>query len=189
MNDVVYVTGNPEKAENFSRHIGITIDHHPAELDEIQTLDASELVEHKVRQAYVQLQRPVLVEDVTFSFEALGGLPGPFVKFFVHAGTDLESGVERMCRMLDGFDNRRAVATCTFGYYDGKKLVLFEGSLAGVIADSPRGKGGFGFDRIFIPDDFEDLTAAELDQAGYERYYTTIKPFKKVREFLLRDVT
>lgn len=189
MNDVVYVTGNPEKAENFSKHIGIAIAHQPAELDEIQTLDAAELVEHKVRQAYAQLLRPVLVEDVTFSFEALGGLPGPFVKFFVHAGTDLESGVERMCRMLDGFDNRRAVATCTFGYYDGKRLELFEGSLAGTVADSPRGDGGFGFDRIFIPDSFEGKAAAQLEEKEYERYYTTIKPFEQVREFLMQGRT
>lgn len=189
MNDVVYVTGNPEKADNFAKHIGVSVAHQPAELDEIQTLDAAELVEHKVRQAFDQLRKPVLVEDITLSFEALGGLPGPFVKFFVHAGTDLESGVERMCRMLDGFDNRRAVATCTFGYYDGERLELFEGSLAGTIADSPRGDGGFGFDRIFIADGFDDKTAAQLGSDDYEKYYTTIKPFKKVREFLLEDMS
>ena len=184
MNGVVYVTGNPEKAENFARHIGMHVAHQPVELDEIQTLDAAELVEHKARQAYEQLQRPVLVEDVTFSFDVLGGLPGPFVKFFVNAGTDLESGVGRMCRMLDGFDDRRALATCMFGYYDGYAPRFFEGRLKGVVAEHPRGDGGFGFDRIFIPDGFDGKTAAELDDADYERYYATIKPFEAIREFL-----
>jgi non-canonical purine NTP pyrophosphatase (RdgB/HAM1 family) len=184
MNDVVYVTGNEEKARNFALHIGMDIAHEPADLDEIQTLDATELVEHKARQAYEQLKRPVLVEDVTFSFTVLGGLPGPFVKFFVNAGTDLNSGVERMCRMLDGFDDRSAVAACTFGYYDGTAMRFFEGNLRGHVADHPRGDGGFGFDRIFIPDGFENKTAAELDQPDYERYYATIKPFSALRKFL-----
>ena len=181
MKDVVFVTGNPEKAANFARHIGIDIAHQPAELDEIQTLNAAELVGHKVRQAYEQLGRPVLVEDVTFVFEAWGELPGPFVKFFVVA----DDGVERMCRMLDGFDSRRAVAMCTFGYYDGHELRLFSGEIGGEIVDVPRGTGGYGFDKIFAPDGFDGKTAAELDEAGYDQYYTTIKPFTKVREFLL----
>lgn len=185
MKDVVYVTGNPEKARNFSQHIGLQVTHRPVELDEIQTLDPAELVSHKARQAYATLQRPVLVEDVTLEFEALDGLPGPFVKFFVQAGGDIESGVERMCRMLDGFANRRARAKCTFGYFDGTTTVLFEGSLVGTIARHPRGDGGFGFDRIFVPDGFDDKTAAELDEDEYERYYTTIKPFQQVRDFLV----
>jgi len=183
--DVVYVTGNPEKAENFAKHMGQEIAHQPAELDEIQTMDSEELVGHKARQAYAQIGRPVLVEDVELSFKALGGLPGPFVKFFLYGEDgDIGSGVVRMCRMLDGFQDRSAVASCTFGYFDGAELRLFSGRLEGMIADEPRGEGGFGFDKVFMPDGFDGRTAAELDIAGYERYYATIKPFGMVREFL-----
>jgi len=178
--NVVFVTGNPEKAENFARHIGMDISHESAELDEIQTLSAAELVGHKARQAYEQLGKPVLVEDVTFVYEAWGKLPGPFVKFFVNA----ENGTEKMCRMLDGFDNRRAEARCTFGYFDGHELKLFGGLISGEIATSPRGTGGYGFDRIFEPDGFDGKTAAELNEVDYDTYYTTIKPFSAVRAFL-----
>lgn len=184
MIDVVYVTGNPEKAENFSRHIGLDVAHQAAELDEIQTLDTAELVGHKARRAYRQLGRPVLVEDVAFSLAALSGLPGPFVKYFVHAGGSVDSGVERMCRMLDGFDDRSAVATCMFGYFDGTTLTLLEGSLGGSVAERPRGDGGFGFDRIFVPEGFDGKTAAELNEREYEQYYTTIKPFAAIRNLL-----
>ena len=180
MHDVVFVTGNPEKAENFSRHIGLPIAHEPAELDEIQTLNAAELVGHKARQAFDQLGKPVLVEDVTFVFDAWGELPGPFVKFFVAA----DNGAEKMCRMLDGFDDRRAEARCTFGYFDGEEVRYFSGQMTGGIADGPRGNGGYGFDRIFQPDGFDGQTAAELDEKGYEKYYATIKPFAEVRAFL-----
>lgn len=184
MSSVTFITGNPEKAAAFSRYIGMDIFHHAADLDEIQTTDHRELVEHKVRQAYKQLQRPVLVEDVFFTFEAWGGLPGPFVKFFVTA----EDGVENMCRMLDGFDNRQAYASCMFGYYDGSRLEFFESRIEGSVAEHPRGTGGYGFDRVFIPEGFDGKTAAELTEEEYDRYYTTIKPFVKVREFLQNEL-
>jgi non-canonical purine NTP pyrophosphatase (RdgB/HAM1 family) len=185
MKQVVYVTGNSEKAANFSRHIGLEVRHHPADLDEIQTLDTAELVEHKARQAYAQLHEPVLVEDVTLTFNAWGGLPGPFVKFFVKNG--LDEGLNKMCRMLDGFSDRNAEASCTFGYFDGSELRLFTGRLRGHIANEPRGNGGFGFDKIFIPEGGRELTAAELDESGYDVYYTTIKPFDAIRKFLLDE--
>jgi non-canonical purine NTP pyrophosphatase (RdgB/HAM1 family) len=180
-NRPIFITGNPEKAEHFARLSGIDVEHKKLDLDEIQTIDHRELVEHKVRQAYAATGQAVLVEDVFFNFETWGGLPGPFVKFFVVA----PGGVENMCRMLDGFDNRRAQAVCMYGYYDGVNLEFFEGSLSGEIAQHPRGERGYGFDRIFIPDEFGgDRTAAELTAEEYEQYYTNIKPYSKIAHYL-----
>jgi non-canonical purine NTP pyrophosphatase (RdgB/HAM1 family) len=179
-----YVTGNSEKAASFARYVGMDIQHAPAELDEIQTLDSHELVEYKVRQAYEQLGTAVLVEDVSLAFNALNGLPGPFIKFFVLADSDTAAGVERMCRMLDGFSNRSAVASCTFGYFDGRMMSFFDGQISGMIASHPVGSGGFGFDSIFMPEGFGDMTAAQLNETDYDRYYTTIKPFTAIKEFL-----
>lgn len=180
MKDIVFVTGNPEKAANFAKHIGMEIVHQPVELDEIQTLDADELVEHKARQAYEKIGHPVLVEDVSFVYEALGELPGPFVKFFIIA----DDSTEMLCRILDGFTNRRAEARCVYAYFDGSILKIFHGMLAGNVASHPQGKGGYGFDQVFCPDGFGGHTAAELDEAEYDRYYSTIKPFADVRAFL-----
>jgi inosine triphosphate pyrophosphatase len=184
MTDVVFVTGNPDKAARFAMHMGMDIGHEPAELDEIQTLNPAELVGHKARQAYEQIGKPVLVEDVTFVYEAWGELPGPFVKFFV----DADDGVKKMCRMLDGFDNRRAEGRCTFGYFDGRELKIFSGVVQGSIATHPRGDAGYGFDRVFEPDGYDGKTAAELDAEEYDRYYTAIKPFDEVRQFLQNEL-
>lgn len=178
MDNVVFVTGNAHKAARFSQYMGEDIAHQPAEMDEIQTLDIREIVAHKARQAYQHIGKPVLVEDVSFSCDALGDLPGPFVKFFV------DEGVEKMCRMLDGFDNRRAVARCVFGYYDGIAMRYFEGSIGGSVAEAPRGENGYGFDRIFMPDGFDGRTAGELTEQEYGQYYQKIKPLNDVRKFL-----
>lgn len=181
MKEVVFVTGNPDKAQKFSELMGLNIDHAPADLDEIQTTDHRALVEYKAREAYRQIGKPVLVEDVAFSFHAWGDLPGTFVKFFV----DDSVGVDKMCRMLDGFDDRRATGSCIFGYFDGVECTFFEGTVGGVVANSPRGSAGYGFDRIFEADGFDSRTAAELNPEEYNEYYMTIKPFAAVREFLV----
>ena len=123
---------------------------------------------------------PVLVEDVALGFAALGGLPGPFIKFFVEA----PNGLENLCQMLDSFDDRSAVAACVFGYYDGDQIKLFHAELGGVIAKRPAGSGGFGWDRIFCPDGYGGRTRAELYADEYVVTYPTIKPIVPLREFL-----
>lgn len=158
---LTFITGNQNKADHLAHHLSTEIAHHKVDLDEIQSVDLHAIVEHKVRQAYDIIKSPVLVEDVSLEFSALGALPGPFIKFFVN-----ESGLEACCRMLDGFDDRSATGRCTFGYFDGGQVHFFDGELAGQIAMSPRGENGFGWDKIFIPEG-SDVTRAELDNQGY----------------------
>jgi len=176
----VFITGNQNKADYLSKLLGVRLEHYKVDLDEIQSTNLDEIVTHKVKQAYGLIQKPVLVEDVALNFEALGNLPGPFVKFFV----DADDGLEKMCRMCDGLKNRKAQAECVFGYYDGERLELLRGRLDGTIADHPRGDGGFGWDRIFCPEGYENQTRAELTQEQNEETYQMIKPIKQLRELL-----
>lgn len=180
MTEVIYVTGNQDKADYLSRLLEIPLEHRKLDLDELQLEDPQALVDHKVRQAYDMVGQPVLVEDVSLHFDALGGLPGPFVKFFV----EKPDGLERMCRMLDGFGTRAAQATCTFGYYDGDAPKFFVGELRGTIAEHPRGSAGFGWDKIFCPDGYEGKTRAELGEDDDRSTYQTIKPIAALHEFL-----
>lgn len=176
----VFITGNQYKADYLAKLLDMPLDHQKVELDEIQSASLEEIVIRKAKQAYEQIGRPVLVEDVALGFNALHGLPGPFVKFFVES----ENGLENMCRMLDGFNDRTAKAECMFAYYDGKNCTVIAGSLVGSIADTPRGEGGFGWDRIFCPEGYEGKTRAELILEQNEATYKTIKPIAKLRSFL-----
>lgn len=176
----VFITGNADKAAYLAQHLGVDLEHQKVDLDEIQSTSLEEIVEHKVRQAYDVVGKPVLVEDVALGFDALNGLPGPFIKFFV----DTPDGLEKLCRILDTLKNRRASAACVYGYYDGTRLELFRGGLDGEIADSPRGDGGFGWDKIFCPDGYNGRTRAELHPDEDQATYATIKPYAALREFL-----
>jgi inosine triphosphate pyrophosphatase len=180
MKSPLFVTGNQHKADHLSKLLGLPLEHIKLDLDEIQSTDLEEVAAHKAKQAYGLIKRPVFVEDVALGFEALGGLPGPFVKFFITA----ENGPENLCRMLDGFASRRAYGECVFAYYDGESLELFRGGIEGTVPEHPRGKDGFGWDPIFCPDGYDGRTRAELNEDEYAKVYQIIKPIAALRTFL-----
>jgi non-canonical purine NTP pyrophosphatase (RdgB/HAM1 family) len=177
--NVVYVTGNAGKAKYFSKSIGLDIKHHDADVDEIQSLDPEEIAVHKAEQAYSQLKRPVIVEDTSLKLKSMGPLPGPFIKWF-----EVGMGLEGFCRLADFSHDRSAIVSNIHVYYDGRKSYLFQSSLDGVISDSPRGEGGFGFNPVFIPTG-KSQTLAEMPEEEFIEEYLKIKPIMELREFLL----
>jgi inosine triphosphate pyrophosphatase len=178
MKEVVFVTGNQKKADYLADYLGHAFKHIYVDLEEIQSLSFKEVVSHKVRKAYQKIGKPVLVEDSGIEISILNRLPGTLTKWFIE-----ELTLEGICRLVDGKD-RSVTARCVFGYYDGIAEVYFEGSLKGALAERPIGMGGFGFDSIFIPEGYSS-TRAQLSLEDVERTYLKMKPFEKVREFLL----
>jgi inosine triphosphate pyrophosphatase len=183
MQNVTFITGNQSKADYLAKLLDRKISHRKVELDELQSTDLRVIVDHKARQAYTIVGTPVLVEDVALEFSALGNLPGTFIKFFVEA----DDGLEKLCRTLDGFNDRTAIARCTFGYFDGTEVRFFSGELRGAIADHPKGEGGFGWDKIFCPDGYAGKTRAELSADDDALTYQIIKPFDALRDFFNND--
>lgn len=178
MKEVYFVTGNQKKADYFSELIGHRVEHIKVDVDEIQSLNLKDIVEHKLDQAYEQVKKPVIVDDGSLEFIALGRLPGTFIKWFQD-----ELSHEQICRLLDGKD-RSAVARCVLGYYDGITKVYFEGSLRGSVPDKPAGNAGFGWDPIFIPEGYT-VTRAELSKEDDVKTYKIIKPIDELKNFLL----
>ncbi len=175
----VFVTGNPNKADYLGRLMGVELDHEALVIDEIQSTDMRAITEEKARQAYAHVHRPVVVEDVGLYFEALGDLPGPFIKFFV----EQDNGLDKLCRMLDGFESRRAQSVVLTTYFDGETFTHFEGGSHGTIAEYPRGKGGFGYDAIWCVDGYDGRTRAELNQQEDEESYAASRPIEQMRKF------
>ena len=179
---VTFITGNTKKAEHIKAILPIELSHQKVDLIEIQSLDIREVVRYKVMEAYKHVQDPVLVEDVSLRFNALGRLPGPFVKSFLE---DIDN--EGLCKLLAGHTDRSAIAHVCFGLYDGNEIHFFENEQPGTIALEPRGKKGFGWDPIFIPVG-ASMTYAEMEEIGSEVTipYSMRRPaLKKLEEFLL----
>ena len=178
----LFVTGNLHKAEHMQKLLDIPIDHKQLELDEIQSRNPEEVIEHKVRQAYEIVQRPVFVDDFSFWFDGLNGLPGPFIKYFI----DGDDALEKLCRIADGLSSRRVTARAYFGFYDGSDLTIIFGELKGNATMHPQGNAAYaiGTDFIFAVDGWGGRTRGELTQAEYEEVYSQMRATDKVREFL-----
>jgi non-canonical purine NTP pyrophosphatase (RdgB/HAM1 family) len=177
--ELTFITGNQNKADFLARHLGVPVTHHKLDLDEIQTLNPYELVEHKVRQAYDMLKKPVLVEDASLVFTAMGRLPGPYIKWFIE-----ELGLDGLARLAQGLSEQTAVGHVCYGLYDGQELHFFDGEMRGRIAAVPYvGGRGFGFDAILINDGY-DKTRAEMTEAEYDATSYRTAAIEKLRVFL-----
>lgn len=185
MKDLVFITGNQAKADYLAKWLGHPVEHQKVDLDEIQSLDPYEVVEHKAREAHKLISKTVLVEDVSFSFHAFGGrLPGTLIKWFLE-----EADVEGMLKMLDGFDNRRATAAVMYGLFDGERMHTFEGRVEGAVPPEPRvnENGGWhsskSWNSIFIPDG-SDKTYAEMTDEELKPFSHRAKAIQKLQAFL-----
>lgn len=156
MKKIYLVTGNPKKLKEWQAIVPghIQLDTLDVDLPEIQSDDPEEIVVDKVKRAYEHVGEPVAVEDVSASLEKLGGLPGPFVKFFIK-----QLGAGALYKLAGG-EGERATISCSVAYYDGREVVTVRGDIHGTIV-APRGREMPSFDMTFVPDG-ETETFAEM---------------------------
>lgn len=109
----------------------------------------------KARACRSQTSYAVLADDAGIEIAVLGpGRPGVHSHRYLSAnGYDLESIAGRA-------EGSRALFHCTIAYIDSVGEYVCSGEIEGTIV-RPRGKSGFGFDPIFLPDGFTE-TFAEL---------------------------
>lgn len=179
MKKITFITGNKAKAEQLSRHFNIKVDHKKLDLNEIQSLNLKAIVAQKAIDAYEIIKSPVLVEDVSLKFNALGNLPGPLIKWFLE-----ELGNSGLCRLINHYKkNRSAIAEVAFCLYDGKEPMIFKAEVKGKIATHPKGEKGFGWDPIFIPDG-QNQTWAEMNEADQRSISMRKIALEKLEKYL-----
>ncbi|XP_060565350.1 inosine triphosphate pyrophosphatase-like [Ruditapes philippinarum] len=161
MKPIVIVTGNANKLKEFKQILGSDFPHEitsqDIDLPEYQGTP-EEVATEKSKLAVQHIKGPCLVEDTSLCFNALGGLPGPYIKWFLS-----KIGPEGLHKMLAGFEDKTAEAVCVFAYCSGEpgsKPELFIGRTPGSIVE-PRGPRDFGWDPCFQPEGY-DQTYAEM---------------------------
>lgn len=155
----VLVTGNRHKLAEARRILGFALAGEGLDLPEIQALDLEAVLAAKADAAWAALARPLIVEDVALELTALGGFPGPLVKWLLQA-----VGAAGIARLGHALGEPRAEAVCGLLYRDAEGAVLAVGRTPGRLVE-PRGEGGFGWDPVFLPAG-SDRTYAELEPAA-----------------------
>lgn len=179
MSTLYFVTGNKNKffeVKSLLEDIA-ELKHFKTELTEIQADTLEKIAEYKVREAYSKLRQPVIVEDSGLFINSLNGFPGPYSKYVYK--TIGNSGI---LKLMENIEDRGAIFRAVVAYYDGNILKSFVGEVYGTISKEERGKGGFGYDPIFIPEGY-NITFAE-DPILKNKISHRYRAFIKLKEWL-----
>ena len=88
-----------------------------------------------------------LIDDSGLFIEALGSFPGVYSAF-----VQKKLGNKGILKLMAGEKYRAAHFETVFLLRQGDEHEVFQGECRGTIAELERGKGGFGYDPIFIPE-------------------------------------
>lgn len=118
--EIIFATGNNGKVATLKKHLvidelDVTVIQQPLDLIEPQASTASEVAGVKARQAYDQLHKPVLVDDSSFHISALGGFPGPYIKYMLET-----VGVRGIMKFMEGQADRKAYFMSSLVFIDEK---------------------------------------------------------------------
>jgi XTP/dITP diphosphohydrolase len=134
----------------------------------------------------------VLADDSGLEVDALGGAPGVHSARFAAAdaqGTANSSDAAnnaKLLRLLAGVPPERRAARfrCVLALAaPDKATLLFEGACEGRIAFFPGGAGGFGYDPLFVPNDYEQ-SFAELGEEVKNKISHRARALAHLRRFL-----
>ena len=164
---LVVATNNAHKLEEIAAILGDEME--LLSLKDIQCFDdipeTADTLEGNARQKaqyiYTNYGLNCFADDTGLEVEALNGAPGVYSARYAGDGHDSEANMQKLLHELEDKENRKAqfrTAICLI--LEGKEY-LFEGIVKGEIIKEKRGKAGFGYDPIFVPEGHE-LTFAEL---------------------------
>jgi len=125
-----------------------------------------------------------LADDSGLCVAALGGRPG------VHSARYAPDPPSRIRRVLQEMQSvpdgqRRAVFYCALAVArNGKTIWTFQGEVAGVIAHTPSGTGGFGYDPVFLLPELNQ-TMGELSTEAKNHLSARGIAVAELRKFLL----
>ncbi|EGX92571.1 non-canonical purine NTP pyrophosphatase [Cordyceps militaris CM01] len=181
---VHFITGNSNKLREVKAILEpeIEVRSLPIDLEEVQG-SMEEVTRSKCQRAADIVDGPVLVEDTALCFNALGGLPGVYIKWFLSA-----IGLEGLNNLLAAYSDKSADAVCTFGYSEGRGTtpILFQGRCPGKIVPA-RGSTRFelGWDPIF---EHDDKTFAEMEPEDKNKISHRAKALGKLQEYFKEHV-
>ena len=170
---VVLASANPDKAKEILEIVsplGIDVEPRPTTVPDVEehadTLEGNARLKAKAIAAATDV--PALADDTGLEVDALDGAPG--VRTGRYAGEDA-TYAENVKLLLDALrdvpETNRSARFRTVAivcWPDGREVVA-EGEVRGRIAPAPRGARGFGYDPVFVPDEGDGRTFAEMSEA------------------------
>jgi XTP/dITP diphosphohydrolase len=166
---LVMASANPDKVAEIAAILGdaVELSPRPPELGDV--VEDGETLEDNARLKAVAVCEAAgvgaVADDTGLEVDALGGAPGVYTARFAGEHATYDDNVTKMLADLEGVaEGERGAQFKTVAlvrHPDGSEVVA-EGVVRGQIARSARGDSGFGYDPIFVPDDGDGRTFAEM---------------------------
>ncbi|MBR5834805.1 MAG: RdgB/HAM1 family non-canonical purine NTP pyrophosphatase [Bacteroidales bacterium] len=120
----------------------------------------------KARYLYERLGCDCFADDTGLEVDALGGAPGVYTARYAGEDKDFNKNMDKVLEELQGLEGeaRRARFKSMITLIVNGEEHLFEGTLEGIISQEKSGNGGFGYDPIFIADEYPGLTLADITE-------------------------
>ena len=179
MRSIVLATGNPGKVRELQALLAaLEVEILPQSAFTVPEVEETGLsfVENallKARNAAYYSGLPAIADDSGLVVDALHGAPGIYSARYAGPGAGDRDNVEKLLHELRTVPAaaRSARFYCALVYLrhvEDPMPLICEGTWEGIIAQTPRGAGGFGYDPVFfVP--AEGKTAAELEPAVKNR--------------------
>ncbi len=189
--EIVFATNNNNKIEEIRHILGDSFKllslHDLGIFEDIPenepTLEGNAI--YKARVVNRMLDMDVFADDTGLEIEALNGQPGVHSARFAGENKDSDANIEKALLMMSDSENRNARFRTVIALILNGKEYLFEGIVNGRIIKEKRGKAGFGYDPVFIPEGMKN-TFAEMSLDEKNKISHRARAFEKLKGFLLR---
>lgn len=122
-------------------------------------------------------------DDTGLEVEALNNAPGVYSARYAGSEHDSEANMNKLLQEMNTIENRKARFRTVIALLLNGKQYVFEGIVNGEIIKEKRGSSGFGYDPIFIPNNYTQ-TFAEMGNDIKNTISHRAEAVKKLNSFL-----
>lgn len=177
MEELVIATNNQHKVEEIRRALGDKI-----KLISLKDLgcreeipeDGTTLKENayqKAKYIWDKYNKNCFADDTGLMVEALDGAPGVYSARYAGEHCSFDDNIDLLLENMEGKTNRNAYFATVICLIQDSEPVYFEGKCEGCILTERYGRGGFGYDPIFMPkgygESFAEISMEEKNKISH----------------------
>ena len=136
---------------------------------------------------YKKIKLPCFADDSGICIGALGGSPGIKSKRFLKINNDHKKTFKTIINKTKELSNFYAYFQTSVSLTFDNQSIFFQGVVSGKISSEPRGKYGFHYDPIFIPEGskktFGEMTVEEKNKISHRA-----RAIDKLKKFLIKSL-
>lgn len=168
MKNIVFATNNKNKLREIRDIVGSKynilslsdINCHEDIPETADTIEGNALL--KARFVKEKYGYDCFADDTGLEVEALDNRPGVYSARFAGEDCNSENNINKLLSELEGIENRKARFRTVIALIKGETEEEFEGVIYGNISHERHGEGGFGYDKVFVPENYEKTFAEML---------------------------